>query len=87
MFLHYHGSCFVLRKINYGIIRPMVKVYEPCFFFLWRIGYHFYYQSFTINTMVKLYSVAKPLLICGYHGLGSMVFGFKVCVVVCLGSL
>ncbi len=28
--------------------------------------------------MVKLYSVAKPLLICGYHGLTivTMVFGF-----------
>ncbi len=47
--------------------------------------------------MVKLYSVAKPLLICGYHGLTivTMVFGFifsettfrKGCVVVCLSSL
>ncbi len=49
--------------------------------------------------MVKLYSVAKPLLIRGYHGLTivAMVFGFilsettvnfhKGCVVVCLSSL
>ncbi len=56
-------------------------------------------QSFTTNTMVKLYSVVKPLLICGYHGLTIviMVFGFilsettvnfrKTCVVVCLSSL
>ncbi len=56
-------------------------------------------QSFTPNTMVKLYSVAKPLLICGYHGLTivTIVFGFilsettvhfhKGCVVVCLSSL
>ncbi len=56
-------------------------------------------QSFTSNTMVKLYSVAKPMLICGYHGLTivTMVFGFilsettgyfhKGCVVVCLSSL
>ncbi len=56
-------------------------------------------QRFTTNTMVKLYSVAKPLLICGYHGLTivTMVFGFilsettvnfrKGYVVVCLSSL
>ncbi len=56
-------------------------------------------QSFTTNTMVQLYSVAKPLLICGYHVLTivTMVFGFilsettvsfrKACVVVCLSSL
>ncbi len=55
-------------------------------------------QSFTTNTMVKLYSV-KPLLICGYHGLTivTMFFGFilsetminfrKGCVVVCISSL
>ncbi len=50
--------------------------------------------------MVKLYSVAKPLLICGYHGLTIvtivMVFGFifskttfnfrKVCVVSALAK-
>ncbi len=56
-------------------------------------------QSFTTNTMVKLYSVAKPLFICGYRGLTivTTVFGFifsettvnfrKGCVVVCLSSL
>ncbi len=33
------------------------------------LGYYLYNQSFTTKTMVKLYRVAKPLLICGYHGL------------------
>ncbi len=35
-------------------------------------------RVFTTNTMVKLYRVAKPLLICGYHGLTivTMVFWF-----------
>ncbi len=36
----------------------------------------FLFPIFSINTMVNLYSVAKPLLICGYHGLGSMVLRF-----------
>ncbi len=74
MFLQCHGACFVLSKINHGVIRHVVKVKYHVFltFTFWCLNYFIFLGglinvciSFTTNTMVKQ-SVANPLFICGY---------------------
>ncbi len=74
-----------IRKINHGIIRPMVKVTMVFLLFFWQTDYQLYNQSFTTNTMVnyKLKTIVNLWLPWFKY---SNHVNFR-CVVVCLSSL